>query len=157
MNKFLRLIFFLALLPASSTNYAAQHFPNEQNKFITDALYKNRKDYALLYFVQPGCAYCKQQLPVINAFQQETGWYYKTIDIVQNPEVRSKFDVNGTPVIVLIKRNSGANNWQTVSIGFSELSTLREDVFKLVRVLNGQAPQGPLYVRSMNNSITPIN
>ncbi|EKY3179896.1 conjugal transfer protein TraF [Cronobacter turicensis] len=157
MNKIVRLIFSLALLPASFTNYAAPHFPNEQNKFITDNLYKNRKDYALLYFVQPGCAYCKQQLPVMNAFQQETGWYYKTIDIVQNPEVRSKFNVNGTPVIVLIKRNSGANNWQTVSIGFSELSTLREDVFKLVRVLNGQAPQGPLYVRSMNNSITPIN
>ena len=89
-------------------------------------------------------------------FQKETNWYVKTIDIIQNPEVRSKFNINGTPVIVLIKKNAGANNWQAVSIGYSPLNTLREDVFNLVRLFNGQVPQSKYFVRTQRNESTPI-
>ena len=127
-----------------------------ENTLITDMLFKNRKNFALLYFVQPGCVYCQHQLPVMEEFQKETNWYVKTIDIIQNPEVRSKFNINGTPVIVLIKKNAGANNWQAVSIGYSPLNTLREDVFKLVRLFNGLEPQSKYYVRTQRNESTPI-
>lgn len=127
-----------------------------ENALITDMLFKNRKNFALLYFVQPGCVYCQHQLPVMEEFQKETNWYVKTIDIIQNPEVRSKFNINGTPVIVLIKKNAGANNWQAVSIGYSPLNTLRADVFKLVRLFNGLEPQSKYYVRTQRNESTPI-
>lgn len=89
-------------------------------------------------------------------FQKQSGWYVKTIDIIQNPEVRSKFNINATPVIVLIKRNGSASNWQTVSIGYSPLLTLSADVFRLVRLMNGQAATGQYQIRTQKNAATQI-
>lgn len=126
------------------------------NEQINHALVSNRNDYALLYFVQPGCVYCQHQMPIINEFQNQTGWYVKTIDIIATPDVRSKFNINGTPVIVLIKKNAGANNWQTVSIGYSPLNTLRADVYKIIRLFNGYGVSGQSYVRTQNSATTPL-
>lgn len=150
----LLLLCFSSLIQAETV--VPQSQPQTENTLITDLLFKNRKNFALLYFVQPGCVYCQHQLPVMERFQEETNWYVKTIDIIQNPEVRSKFNINGTPVIVLIKKNAGANNWQAVSIGYSPLNTLREDVFRLVRLFNGLDPQSKFYVRTQRNESTPI-
>lgn len=133
-----------------------QNLAHNENAFVSDMLFKNRNNFALLYFVQPGCVYCQHQLPVMEEFQKETNWYVKTIDIIQSPDVRSKFNINGTPVIVLIKRNAGPNNWQAVSVGYSPLTTLREDIYKLVRQFNGLEPQGKYYVRTQRNETTPI-
>ncbi len=150
----LLLLCFSSLIQAETV--VPQSQPQTENTLITDLLFKNRKNFALLYFVQPGCVYCQHQLPVMERFQKETNWYVKTIDIIQTPEVRSKFNINGTPVIVLIKKNAGANNWQAVSIGYSPLNTLREDVFRLVRLFNGLDPQSKFYVRTQRNESTPI-
>ncbi|EAB3066420.1 thiol reductase thioredoxin, partial [Salmonella enterica] len=46
--------------------------------------------------------------------------------------------------------------WQAVSIGYSPLNTLREDVFKLVRLFNGLEPQRKYYVRTQRNESTFI-
>ncbi|CAH6622483.1 TPA: thiol reductase thioredoxin [Citrobacter farmeri] len=125
-------------------------------KLISQYLLKNKHDFALLFFVQPGCVYCQHQLPVIGEFQNQSGWYVKTIDIIQNPEVRSKFNVSATPVIIMIKRNGSANNWQTVSIGYSPLAMLRTDIFKLTQIMNGSATTGKYNVRTQQNAITKI-
>lgn len=157
MMKFIPLIFtLLTAFNAQAENAIQPVSVDSENNQIISMLQQNKKNFALLYFVQPGCIYCQHQMPVMNEFQKETDWYIKTIDIVQNPEVRSKFNVNGTPVIVLIKKNAGANNWQAVSIGYSPLNTLRADIYKLVRIFNGLTPQGQFYVRSQNNATTPI-
>ncbi|WLZ51997.1 conjugal transfer protein TraF (plasmid) [Enterobacter hormaechei] len=126
------------------------------NDAITQTLLKNRKNYALLYFVQPGCVYCQHQMPIINEFQNQTDWYVKTVDIIQNPDVRSKFNINATPVIVLIKKNASANNWQTVSIGYSPLTTLRSDIYKLIRLFNGHGVPDQHYARTQNSATTPL-
>ncbi|EBB4367774.1 conjugal transfer protein TraF [Salmonella enterica] len=149
-------LMFCLLSHAQAETSSPQAQAQAENAMVTDLLFKNRKNFALLYFVQPGCVYCQHQLPVMEEFQKETNWYVKTIDIIQNPEVRSKFNINGTPVIVLIKKNADANNWQAVSIGYSPLNTLREDVFNLVRLFNGQVPQSKYFVRTQRNESTPI-
>lgn len=123
---------------------------------ITQALLKNKNNYALLYFVQPGCVYCQHQMPIINEFQNQTNWYVKTVDIIQNPDVRSKFNINATPVIVLIKKNANANNWQTVSIGYSSLATLRSDIYKLIRLFNGYGVPNQQYARTQSSATTPL-
>lgn len=141
---------------ASPENVSLQNNAQRDDTFISNMLYENREKFALLYFVQPGCVYCQHQLPVMEQFQKETDWYIKTIDIIQNPEVRSKFNINGTPVIVLIKKNAGASNWQAVSIGYSPLNTLRSDVYNLVRLFNGQGTQRNYSVRTQRNQSSPI-
>ena len=107
-------------------------------KLISQYLLKNKHDFALLFFVQPGCVYCQHQLPVIGEFQNQSGWYVKTIDII------------------MIKRNGSANNWQTVSIGYSPLAMLRTDIFKLTQIMNGSATTGKYNVRTQQNAITKI-
>lgn len=94
--KILTLIFLLFSLPmqvSANQSTDVQHDTNLINQY----LFKNKQDFALLFFVQPGCVYCQHQLPVIGEFQNQSGWYVKTIDIIQNPEVRSKFNVSATP------------------------------------------------------------
>lgn len=153
--KILTLIFILFSLPmqvSANQSTDVQHDTNLINQY----LFKNKQDFALLFFVQPGCVYCQHQLPVIEDFQNQSGWYVKTIDIIQNPEVRSKFNVSATPVIIMIKRNGSASNWQTVSIGYSPLVTLRTDIFKLAKIMNGTAPTGKYHVRTQQNAITKI-
>ncbi|VAK79323.1 TraF precursor [Enterobacter cloacae] len=155
LAKYCLIALFMMLKPV----IAAEQIPAaalQESQAMNQYLFKNRLNFALLYFVQPGCVYCQHQLPVMDAFQAQSGWYVKTIDIIQNPEVRSKFNVNATPVIVLIKRNGSSSNWQTVSIGYSPLPTLRADVFKLVRILNGYATQGPYQARTQRNAATNI-
>lgn len=151
--------FLLSLILILCIPYQIAVAGQEQQEFsrsMLDNLYKNRNNFALLYFVQPGCVYCQRQQPVMEQFQKATNWYIKTIDIIENPEVRAKFNVSGTPVIVMITKNGSASNWQTVSIGYSPINTLSEDVNKLVRIFNGYEPEAPYYVRSQNNSSTPI-
>ncbi|MCL6336304.1 thiol reductase thioredoxin [Pectobacterium carotovorum subsp. carotovorum] len=141
----------------ASNAWADNNSVHNQQRNIVSSLIGNKNAYALLYFVQPGCVYCQQQTPVINEFQRQTGWYVKTIDIVQNPEVRSKFNISGTPVLVLIKKNSGANNWQTISIGFSPLDTLQDDVYKLLRLYNGYSSQNKNFVLHQSNTTPTIS
>lgn len=155
------MIIFRTLLPIllliiSGLAYSSENSAHTVSEEVNNALFQNRNSFALLYFVQPGCVYCQHQQPVIEQFQKDTNWYVKTIDITQNPEVKSKFNINGTPVIVLIKRNAGASNWQAVSIGYSALNTLRTDVFNLVRLFNGHTSQSKYYVRTQRNESTPI-
>ena len=139
------LCIFILINPVLASE-SPQSFAQKDSLQMNEYLYKNRINYALLYFVQPGCVYC----------QKQSGWYVKTIDIIQNPEVRSKFNINATPVIVLIKRNGSASNWQTVSIGYSPLLTLSADVFRLVRLMNGQAATGQYQIRTQKNAATQI-
>ncbi|AXE71570.1 conjugal transfer protein TraF (plasmid) [Escherichia coli] len=149
------LCIFILINPVLASE-SPQSFAQKDSLQMNEYLYKNRINYALLYFVQPGCVYCQHQLPVMGEFQKQSGWYVKTIDIIQNPEVRSKFNINATPVIVLIKRNGSASNWQTVSIGYSPLLTLSADVFRLVRLMNGQAATGQYQIRTQKNAATQI-
>lgn len=153
--RYALILLLLILKPLQAAEYTPSSV-QQKVQGMSQYLYKNRLNYALLYFVQPGCAYCQQQLPVMGEFQAQSGWYVKTIDIIQNPEVRSKFNVNATPVIVLIKRNGSASNWQTVSIGYSPLLTLRADIFKLVRLMNGHAATGQYQARTQRNAATQI-
>lgn len=126
------------------------------NNSVTEGLFKNRNKFALLFFVQPGCIYCAKQLSVLQEFQKMTGWYIKTIDITENPNAKADFNVSGTPVLVLIKKNMPRNKWWALSIGLSPLDTLSSDAYTAIRILNGQMPQGHLYVRSQASATTPI-
>lgn len=156
LNDLKNFLFFM-LIALASNAWADNNSDQNQQRTIVSSLIGNKNAYALLYFVQPGCVYCQQQTPVINEFQRQTGWYVKTIDIVQNPEVRSKFNINGTPVLVLIKKKSGANNWQTISIGFSPLDILLDDVYKLLRLYSGDSSQNRNYVRHQGNTTPTIS
>lgn len=113
---------------------------------ITKKIREGRDDYALLYFTQPNCAYCLQQSQILDNFKRETGWIIKEVDILRQPEAAAKFNVDRTPVTVLIKKGAGANEWMPVSVGIDSLSNMKGNLYRLIRQLNGEAAPQQFYM-----------
>jgi len=113
---------------------------------ITNKIKAGRSEYALLYFTQPNCAYCVQQSQILENFKRETGWLIKEVDILRQPEAAAKFNVDRTPVTVLIKKGAGANDWMPVSVGIDSLSNLKGNLYRLIRQLNGEASPQQFYM-----------
>lgn len=113
---------------------------------ITNKIREGRDGYALLYFTQPNCPYCVQQSQILSNFKRETGWLIKEVDILRQPEAAAKFNVDRTPVTVLIKKGAGADDWMPVSVGIDSLSNLKGNLYRLIRQLNGEAAPQQFYM-----------
>lgn len=144
------LLYFSSGLPALATQY----LPNIND--LTKNLVRERNRYALLYFVQEGCQYCAKETPILTEFQRRTGWYIKQVDIHQQPEVRTKFNISNTPTIVLIKEDMDSRSWQPVSYGFSAADTLVKSIYGITRVLNGEASPQSLSGLLIQGQSTPF-
>lgn len=144
------LLFFCSSLPALAT----QSLPNLN--ILAQSLIRERSRYALLYFVQEGCPYCAKETPILAEFQRQTGWYIKQIDIHQQPEVRTKFNISNTPTIVLIKDDMDSRSWQPVSYGYSAADTLVKSIYGITRVLNGEASPQSLSSLLLQGQSTPF-
>ncbi|MBB6117746.1 conjugal transfer pilus assembly protein TraF [Rahnella inusitata] len=145
------LLLFCAGLPA----LAAQ--PMQNLSALTKALMRDQRRYALLYFVQEGCPYCAKETPILTEFQKQTGWYIKQVDIHQQPEVRTKFNISNTPTIVLISEDMDSRSWQPVSYGFSAADTLVDSIYGITRVLNGEASPKSLRNLVIQGQSTPFS
>ncbi|ELY2701073.1 TPA: conjugal transfer protein TraF [Cronobacter sakazakii] len=122
--------------PITNPGNAEKKRELQQSK--TNNLIKNRNDYALLFFTEPNCGLCVQQSRILENFQRETSWYIKQIDITKNLAAKKKFNIDRTPVTVLIKKNSDTNKWMPVSVGVDSLDNLRTSIYNMTRVLNGE-------------------
>lgn len=145
----------LLLLCTSLPTLAAQ--PMQNLSALTKALSRNQRRYALLYFVQEGCPYCAKETPILTEFQKQTGWYIKQVDIHQQPEVRTKFNISNTPTIVLISEDMDSRSWQPVSYGFSAADTLVNSIYGITRVLSGEANPQSLRNLVIQGQSTPFS
>lgn len=137
MNLKIKLFSAASLTMLLTCNALQQAAATElEPQFVYQSLFKKRSDYALYFFVQPGCQYCEAQKKVLATFKSQTDWYIKTIDIIEHPEVRAKFNINGTPVIVLVSKNMDSNGWRAITQGYSPLETFTKDVFATTQLLN---------------------
>ncbi|HCJ7735946.1 conjugal transfer protein TraF [Citrobacter portucalensis] len=127
---------------------AAQDYPitnpgnaekqRERQESKTKNLQKNRNEYALLFFTSPDCGFCVQQSRILENFQRESSWYIKEVDVTREPAAKKKFNVDRTPVTILIKRNDPSDKWMPVSVGVDSLDNLRTSIYNMTRVLNGE-------------------
>jgi conjugal transfer pilus assembly protein TraF len=59
--------------PVSTVGQNELHRQRQAN---TDSILQHNRDYyALLYFYSPTCSACTRQTPILEMFEQETGWY----------------------------------------------------------------------------------
>lgn len=120
------------------TNPGTAEKTRQREELQSKNLIKNRNEYALLFFTEPDCGFCKQQSQILQNFQRETGWYIKEIDITRHSEAKTKFRIDRAPVTVLIKKNTDKDKWMPVSVGVDSLSNLRTSIYNMTRVLNGE-------------------
>ncbi len=95
-----------------------------------------RGEFALVMFSSEGCGYCDIQWGVIKSFQDRTGWNVSRVDIDQYPERAARFNITGTPMTLLIRKNSP--DWFPVAAGAVSLPEVTDNAYRAIRVLEGE-------------------
>ena len=96
----------------------------------------NRDDFALLYFQQSDCSYCDEQSRILEWFTTETGWTVKQVNIMENPGLAAKFNVDITPTLILIQK--GNQEYLPVSAGVISADEIEDKAYRAVRLLKGE-------------------
>lgn len=91
--------------------------------------------FALVMFSRASCGYCRVQWPIIQRFQDETGWQISLLDIDQKPEVKVRFGVEVTPTTMVIRR--GSPQHMVVASGVEAFPNLAQTVYQAIRLLSG--------------------
>ncbi len=92
-------------------------------------------EFALVMFSRSTCGYCRVQWPIIQRFQEETGWQVTLMDIDKRPEVRERFGVEITPTTMIIRRSSQQR--MIIASGVEAYPNLVQMAYQAVRLLRG--------------------
>ncbi len=121
--------------PINAPGQRALHQVRESE--INDLIAKSINDFALIMFTQEGCSYCTAQEDIIVFFENKFGWEIRRIDFLRDKDIAAQFNVEITPSILIVARESGKAMY--VSTGVVTMEELRTNVYRAIRVLNGSA------------------
>lgn len=107
----------------------------EKDTIRTRYLRAHANEFALLMFSRAVCGYCRVQWPIVQRFQDETGWQVTRIDLDQRPETGARFGVEVTPTTMLIRRGSAQR--MIVATGVEAYPNLAQMTYQAVRLLRG--------------------
>ena len=93
-------------------------------------------NYGLVYFYSPSCPYCEAQIPILKYFSEKYKWEIQPYDTAKDNKVAETFNVNTTPTILIVSRESG--EYLIVSSGVVALPDLEERIYRGVRLLAGE-------------------
>ena len=99
-------------------------------------LARERQSFALLMFSSENCTFCVSQWGVLQYFADRTGWIVRKIDVQREPAKAARFNVTGTPVTVLIERDT--ENWFPVAVGSESFPAVADNAYRAVRFLRGE-------------------
>ena len=105
---------------------------------------ENFKDqYAIIAFNKAGCGYCEAQEEILVHFENLNGWNVRRIDIGGNPKLAAKFEVEITPTLLLVSRETQAS--QIISSGVISFDELNKRIYQLVRLMEGRTDPQRFY------------
>ncbi|WP_309141178.1 conjugal transfer protein TraF [Novosphingobium sp. G106] len=93
------------------------------------------QEFALVMFSRGACGYCRVQWPIIQRFQDETGWQVTLQDMDMKPDLGRRFGVEVTPTTMLIRRNSRQR--MVIATGVEAYPNLVQTAYQAVRLLSG--------------------
>ena len=92
-------------------------------------------EFALVMFSRTSCGYCRVQWPILQRFQEETGWQIIREDLDRRPELGARFGVEVTPTTMVIRRNSTQR--MVIANGVEAFPTLIQTAYQAVKLLSG--------------------
>jgi conjugal transfer pilus assembly protein TraF len=107
-----------------------------QSQEIGQTIADARNNHALIYFTSPTCGFCEKQEGILAYFVDKYRWTIKPVDIHRQPDVATKFGIETTPTLLLIKK--GMEDYMTVSVGVVALTELERKLYRAVRYLQGE-------------------
>jgi conjugal transfer pilus assembly protein TraF len=110
-----------------------QQRENEINQTIAG----NLDEFAIIMFTDEACGFCDSQSDILEYFNNMFAWQIRKIDIDQNPAMASKFQVEITPTLILVHRESG--DFMPLSSGVISMADLKYRVYRSIRYMKGEA------------------
>lgn len=92
-------------------------------------------EFALVMFSRATCGYCRVQWPVIQRFQEETGWQVTLLDLDGRPELGQRYGVEVTPTTMVIRR--GSQQRMIIASGVETYPGIAQTAYQAVRLLKG--------------------
>jgi conjugal transfer pilus assembly protein TraF len=92
-------------------------------------------EFALVMFGRTTCGYCRVQWPIVQRFQDEMGWQTSQIDLDRRPDLGSRFGVEVTPTIMVIRRNSAQR--MVIAAGVETYPNLAQAAYQAAKLLSG--------------------
>ncbi len=105
-------------------------------QMVSDRLHDSHNDHALLLFTQPGCKQSEAFKGSIDLFKEQFGWDVAEIDISKDFRSANRFNIQGTPTTILIKR--GDKNWLPIAQNAIPYTTLTQNINQGIRYLSGE-------------------
>ncbi|HPL63780.1 MAG TPA: conjugal transfer protein TraF [Syntrophales bacterium] len=103
---------------------------------ISRKIREARDDFALIFFQQAGCSFCKEQQKILELFVQEYGWDIKSVDVGGRRDVADAFSIPTTPMLLLVSRESGEHLY--VSAGVAGKAEIEDSLYRMIRLLKGE-------------------
>jgi len=121
----------------------------QRSEEISRGLERFRNDYAIIAFSSQGCSYCDAQEEILSHFKHLSQWQVRRLDLRENPHLAAKFNVTVTPTLLLVSRETQES--QIISSGVIALDQLNKRVYRLVRLMEGQADPERFYSMEFNS------
>ena len=111
----------------------------ERKEERDERLILESRGYALIMFSSEGCGFCTVMWNSIRSFKDRTGWTIRRLDINEFPGRAARFNVQATPMTVLIKKGSDA--WFPIAVGVESLPVIADNAYRAIRLLSGEISQ----------------
>lgn len=95
-----------------------------------------RGKYALALFSTEECPYCSPQRNILKLVSDRTGLETTEVNINKNPSAQARFDVQVTPMVILIERNS--ERWMPIAVGVESATKITSSAYRAIRYLRGE-------------------
>ncbi len=120
----------------AKTNPGRRELTKVRQTTTNQALSRFRNHYALIVFTTETCPFCRTQKGVLKYFSERHGWTVREVDINQRPSAASRFNVQVTPLTILVKKGSDA--WMPIAVGEEALPTIEDNAYRAIRYLSGE-------------------
>lgn len=127
--------------PITNAGRAAKRKQHDDS--VTERLMSARKEFALVMFSQPGCTYCDVQRNTLKFFTDKHYWPFKEIDITKEPDIAQRFNINMTPITILIKK--GTEKWMNIAVGVESVPNIEDNTYRAVRLMKGESTPQQFY------------
>jgi len=117
-----------------------------KNEELDSYLESMQDKYALIVFVQDGCAFCETQKPILDLFMNKYAWEVKYLDINKYRQLADRYSVSMTPSILVLSRDQ--QEAMPLSSGVISVAELRARLFRSVRYMRGEVKPEQFYTKT---------
>lgn len=97
---------------------------------------ESRGSFGLFYFYSDKCSGCAEQWPILQYFLEKFGWEAVYVDVDKSPEHALRFNVQGTPTVVVAFPEK--DNWMPVTVGVAAYDEMVGQLYNAIRYLKGE-------------------